>query len=180
MTDELELLRRLRPEAEVAPELLARERRSLMASVEPRSVQSPPPGTPQIIPHLPYEDVATAIDWLERAFGFRESPGARITSPGGEIHTSMRLGAGEIMLGRPGGHGAYSPKTLGTVSQLLSVYVEDVDRHFERARRAGARIVAELEDKFYGDRVYEALDLEGHRWSFHQHTGRRFAFDPEK
>ena len=26
-------------------------------------------------------------------------------------------------------------------------------------------------------RVYEAFDLEGHRWSFHQHTGRRFAFE---
>jgi uncharacterized glyoxalase superfamily protein PhnB len=181
MTDELELLRRLRPEAEADPALLARERRSLMTSLAGSSpaVQSPPPGTPQIIPHLPYEDVATAIEWLARAFGFREQPGARITSPDGGIHTSMRLGAGEIMLGRPGGHGAYSPKTLGTVSQLLSVYVEDVDRHYEQARRAGARIVAELEDKFYGDRVYEALDLEGHRWSFHQHTGRRFPFRPE-
>jgi uncharacterized glyoxalase superfamily protein PhnB len=181
MTDELELLRRLRPEAEVDPAVLARERRALVESFADsrRGVESPPPGTPQIIPHLPYEDVQTAVEWLERAFGFAEIPGARITSSEGAIHTAMRLGAGQIMLGRPGGHGAYSPKTLGTLSQLLSVYVEDVDRHYAQARRAGARIVAELQDKFYGDRVYEALDLEGHRWSFHQHTGRRFPFESE-
>jgi uncharacterized glyoxalase superfamily protein PhnB len=143
------------------------------------AVQSPPPGTPQIIPHLPYEDVAAAIEWLERAFGFRERPGARFTAPDGSIHTAMRLGSGEIMLGRPGGHGACSPKTLGGVSQLLSVYVPDVDRHYEQARRAGARIVAEIEDKFYGERVYEALDLEGHRFSFQKHTGRTLPFEPE-
>ncbi len=178
MTDELGWVRRLRPEEESDPRALERERRALLLHLrdgepEPR-VESPPPGTPQIIPHLPYEDVATAIEWLERAFGFRERPGARLVSPTGDIHTALELGRGQIMLGGPGGHGAHSPKRTGALSQLLTVYVEDVDRHYERARAAGARIVAALEDKFYGDRVYEVLDLEGHRWSFHQHTGRRF------
>jgi uncharacterized glyoxalase superfamily protein PhnB len=177
MSDELDLVRRLCPEAEIAPGVLDRARGRLAALVaggEPGRAASPPPGTPQIIPHLPYEDVATAVEWLERAFGFREREGARIVSPTGQIHTAMELGSGQIMLGAPGGHGAYSPKRTGSLSQLLTVYVENVDLHHERARTAGARIVAALEDKFYGERVYEALDLEGHRWSFHQYTGRRF------
>jgi uncharacterized glyoxalase superfamily protein PhnB len=140
------------------------------------SISSPPPGWPQIVPHLPYENVPAAVEWLERAFGFQEVEGARIEHPGG-VHTEMVLGAGRIMLGGPGGHGAFPPKGTGTPSQLLSVYVDAIDRHCQQARAAGARICAELEDKFYGDRVYEALDLEGHRWSFHQHTGRRFPID---
>jgi uncharacterized glyoxalase superfamily protein PhnB len=61
-----------------------------------------------------------------------------------------------------------SPKSDGVVSQYLSVYVPDVDAHYERARAAGARIVMGLRDQFWGDRTYEALDLEGHRWRFHQ------------
>ena len=48
--------------------------------------------------------------------------------------------------------------------QLAYADVSDVDKHYEHAREAGARISAELEDKFWGDRVYEAEDLEGHRW----------------
>ncbi len=46
--------------------------------------------------------------------------------------------------------------------------------HCDQARAAGATIVSEPEDKFWGDRCYEALDPERHRWRFHQHTGRRF------
>jgi uncharacterized glyoxalase superfamily protein PhnB len=45
-----------------------------------------------------------------------------------------------------------------------------VDKHFERARRAGATILAEPADQFYGDRRYGALDPEGHEWYFAQHV----------
>jgi uncharacterized glyoxalase superfamily protein PhnB len=37
-----------------------------------------------------------------------------------------------------------------------------------RARGAGATILAEPSDQFYGDRTYRAADLEGHVWSFGQ------------
>lgn len=47
------------------------------------------------------------------------------------------------------------------------VYVDDVDAHFERAKRAGASILTEIEDGFPGRR-YRAEDLEGHRWMFMQ------------
>ena len=81
-----------------------------------------------------------------------------------------------FMLGGPGGHGTFPPKGSGNPTLHLTVYVDDVDAHCESARAAGAAILAEPEDKFWGDRCYEALDLEGPRWRFHQHTGRKFAF----
>ena len=148
-----------------------------MATVTGQSepVQSPPPGVPTIIPQLPYENVLAAVDFLERAFGFREREEARIEHTGG-VHTEMELGAGLIMLGGPGGHGTFPPKASGNPTAHLTVYVDDVDAHFERAREAGATIVDSPADKFWGDRCYEAIDLEGHRWRFHQHTGRRFEF----
>ena len=175
--NELELVRELRPGGDIDRRVLERERRRLMARIDDQAeITSPPTGVPQIIPQLPYQDVLAAIDFLERAFGFVELRENRIEHPGG-VHAEMHLGDGVIMLGGPGGHGAFPPKTEGNPSTLLLVYVDDVDRHCERARAAGATIVAELEDKFFGDRVYEALDREGHRWSFHQHTGRRFEFN---
>jgi PhnB protein len=129
---------------------------------------NPPENMPRITPYLLYEDVASALAWLTQAFGFRER--MRIPGPDGVVgHAEMELADGVIMLGHPGA--AYrSPKRLGGVTQHLYVYVDDVDKHFERARRAGATILAEPADQFYGDRRYGALDPEGHEWYFAQHV----------
>ncbi len=177
MTDELDWVRRLRRDTAVTPGLIERERSKLMATTQGTTlpVESPPPGVPQIIPQLPYEDVLSAVDFLERAFGFREREEARLEHQGG-VHTEMEFGTGRIMLGGPGGHGTFPPKASGNPTLHLTVYVGDVDAHWECARDAGATIVTEPEDKFWGDRCYEAIDLEGHRWRFHQHTGRSFPF----
>ena len=52
----------------------------------------------------------------------------------------------------------------------VHVYVDDVDKHFEKTKGAGAKILAQPEDKLYGDRTYSAEDLEGHHWYFAQHV----------
>jgi uncharacterized glyoxalase superfamily protein PhnB len=43
-----------------------------------------------------------------------------------------------------------------------------LDAQCERARAAGAVILMEPADQFYGDRTYMARDPEGHAWSFAQ------------
>ena len=49
---------------------------------------------------------------------------------------------------------------------MVNVYVHDINAHYRRAESEGARIVTPLEDMFWGDRRYEALAPEGHRWHF--------------
>ena len=130
--------------------------------------QNPPKGDPRIAPYLLYEDVAAALDWLGAAFGFRER--VRFAGQDGTVsHAEMTLDDGLIMLGHPGPD-YRSPKRLGHSTQLVHVYVDDVDGHFERARQAGATIHQEPQDQPYGDRRYDAEDLEGHRWSFAEHV----------
>jgi PhnB protein len=115
-----------------------------------------------------YEDVAGALDWLAKTFGFGER--MRMPGPDGNItHAEMELAEGVIMMGHPGPD-YQNPKRHGHRSQLVHVYVDDVDKHFEKAKEAGAKILAGLEDKFYGDRTYSAEDLEGHHWYFAQHV----------
>ena len=128
---------------------------------------------PDIVPSLAYEDVPKAVEWLSRAFGFRERAGARLSWAGGAL-TWMELGDGLISLSTVGGHDLRSPKSIGGVSQCLKVYVDDVDQHFERAKVAGAAIICEPEDGFWGGRIYRAMDLEGHHWEFSQ-RGRDLA-----
>ena len=75
----------------------------------------------------------------------------------------------KIMVGRSGNHGQTSPKNLnGANTQMLVVYVDDVTQHHQRSRDQGAEILAALNDAPWGDRRYEVLDGEGHRWAFHQ------------
>ncbi len=129
----------------------------------------PIPDGPRVIPYLLYEDVGAALDWLAEAFGLEER-GQRYTDADGNVsHAEMSLGDGIVMMGCPGPD-YRNPGRLGQVTQQLYVYVEDVDAHFQRAREAGATILAEPEDKFYGDRTYAASDPEGHHWHFAQHV----------
>ena len=55
---------------------------------------------PDVIPMLAYEDGPAAVDWLARAFGFRER--TRMTDAGGRLsHGEMETGEGLIMLATP-------------------------------------------------------------------------------
>lgn len=122
----------------------------------------------RITPYLYYSDVDAALDWLAKAFGFR--PMMKFAGPEGKTnHSAMKLADGEVfMLGCPGPQ-YKNPKELGHVTQGLYIMVDQLDKHYLRAKRAGAKILDEPADQFYGDRRYSAADPEGHHWFFAQH-----------
>lgn len=126
----------------------------------------PPAVTQRIVPYLGYADAPAALEFLCRAFGFEER--FRMPMPDGRIgHAEVTLDGGLLMLASIWAEaGQMSPRDLpGTHSQVLCV-VDDVDAHYERARAAGATIAAPPEDQPHGDRIYRAIDPEGHRWIF--------------
>ncbi len=119
-----------------------------------------------ISPALYYRDAHAAIDFLERAFGFRR----RLVVPdadGGVAHAELTFRDSVLMVGsaKPD-KGWLSPLDLPGVNQTLSVIVEDADAHCAQAVRAGARVVRELADESYGGRGYDARDPEGNVWYF--------------
>ncbi len=131
-------------------------------------VDNPPAGQPRVTPYLLYEDVAAAMDWLQKAYGFEES--MRMAGPDGKVaHAEMRLADGVVFMGCPGAD-YRNPKKLGAVTHHLHVYVDGIDDHFARAKAAGAVIIEEPNDQFYGDRRYGAEDPEGHTWYFAEHV----------
>ena len=116
-----------------------------------------------------YRDPRAALDWLEKAFGFKRQ--FIVTDDDGRLcHSEMRFGDSYLMVcGEWPGMSA-SPATVdGRNTQSIHVHLQDgIDAHCERALAAGAVIVRELADQFYGDRVYVVRDPEGHVWSFGQ------------
>jgi uncharacterized glyoxalase superfamily protein PhnB len=121
-----------------------------------------------VLPHIVYQNVSEAVAWLGKAFGFTEQ--YRYGNTGGLIDgAQIRLGNAYIMV--TGSHrGGATPAKSGTYSQSLTVFVDDVDAHYRRAKAAGAKIVEELNETCYGERQYGVEDLDGHHWLFSQHA----------
>jgi uncharacterized glyoxalase superfamily protein PhnB len=180
MTDDLDPLRRLRPD-EILPDdppdldVLASERRRLLTDIT-GTPPAPWLPTPSIYPRLAYRDEHAALEFLVRAFGLVERREARMEHPDGML-AWLELGNGVIMIGRAGPerHGLSSPADTGAPTAMVNVYVDDVDAHHRRAAAEGARVLNEPEDMLWGDRRYEALDLDGHRWHFAQRRPHRTA-----
>lgn len=121
-----------------------------------------------LLPHIFYSDVAAAIVWLTKVFGFSEH--FRYAGSDGAIQgAQLYLGEAWIMIAitRPG---RSTPSQLGERTQSLSVFLEEVDAHFTKAKAAGATIIEELHETIYGERQYAAEDLEGHHWIFAKHA----------
>lgn len=135
---------------------------------------APASSTPSVVPMISYEDGIAALEWLHRAFGFREM--TRLTTSEGRLaHGEMEAGDGLIMLASPTPE-YRSPKhhrevceqarkwsTVPWIIDGVLVYVDDLDQHFTRAKAAGATILSDLEEGPPGRR-YRAEDFEGHRW----------------
>jgi uncharacterized glyoxalase superfamily protein PhnB len=131
---------------------------------------------PSVIPMISYEDGIGALEWLASAFGFQET--ARLTAPDGRLsHGEMRAGHGLIMLASPTPEyrgpkrhreACEQARRWSAVPWIIDgvlVYVDHLERHFARAKAAGAAILSEIEEGPPGRR-YRAEDLEGHRWFF--------------
>jgi uncharacterized glyoxalase superfamily protein PhnB len=129
--------------------------------------ESRPANTQRVVPYLYYRNGKAAIDFIAKAFGFEVR--TVMSGPGGSVmHAELGLGDSVVYLGSPPG-----AKPAGKLPQrhaAVLVYVDDVDRHCARARQAGAAIVQEPSDQFYGDRTYTARDPEGQEWFFHTHV----------
>lgn len=131
---------------------------------------SEPRGPQALVPYLSYQDAPAAIGFLCEAFGFEET--FRLPMPDGRIgHAELSYQGNVLMIASAYPEmGFESPAKLSAIHTQVQVNVEDVDAHFERARAAGATIAAEPEDQPYGDRVYRAVDPEGHHWIFSTHV----------
>ncbi len=132
-----------------------------------------------VVPMMAYEDAAAAIDWLSKAFGFRERSGRRMVGSDGRIsHAETDTDRGIIMLATPtpayqgprkhvaGCASARAWLSAPWVINGVLVYVHDIDAHYRRAQAAGAGLLSGIEQA--PGRPYRVEDIEGQRWMFMQ------------
>ncbi len=121
--------------------------------------------TDTVLPHIEYQDLEEALAWLGNAFGFVEHYRYGDPIRGAQV----KAGDAWIMLNQAEAD-SVSPKRLGSGSMSLTIFIEDLEAHFERAKSAGVAILEELHETVYGELQYAAGDLDGGRWIFSRHS----------
>ncbi|MDQ3686080.1 MAG: VOC family protein [Acidobacteriota bacterium] len=133
------------------------------------NVKPIPDGYHTITPYICVNDAANAIEFYKKAFGATEL--MRLADPSGRIgHAEIKIGDSHLMLADEFPEMNFrSPQTLGGSPVTIYLYVEDVDAIANQAVAAGAKLVKEVKDQFYGDRSGTVEDPFGHVWYIATH-----------
>ncbi|MFQ5599822.1 MAG: VOC family protein [Candidatus Krumholzibacteriia bacterium] len=133
------------------------------------AVKPIPDGFHTVTPHIVVDNASEAIDFYKKAFNAEEI--MSMPAPDGKImHALIKIGDSFVMLNDEfPDMGAKGPKSIGGTGVTLSLYVEEVDKVFERAANAGAEVVMPVADQFWGDRYGMLKDPYGHQWAVATH-----------
>ncbi len=119
-----------------------------------------------LTPHLTIRGgrAAEAIDFYLKAFGAEEL--MRHPSDDGRLmHAHLKLNGSSLMMhdDYPEHHGG-APAT-DPQGVMLHLQVSDADAAWNRAVDAGAKVIMELADQFWGDLYGQLEEPFGHLWS---------------
>ena len=124
-----------------------------------------PYGEHSVTAYLTVNTASKAIDFYKEAFNAEEL--FRETVPDGKIlHARIKIGDSVVRLSDEfSGSTHRAPATLGATTVTLHIYTENVDRLWQQAVQAGAKIVIPLDNQFWGERYGMLTDPFGHQWS---------------
>ena len=143
--------------------------RAKKAAPMKQKVNFMPKGYHTVTAYLACGNAAGAIDFYKKAFGASEK--VRMVGPGGGIaHAEVQIGDSRVMLTDEYREMNFlAPQLRGGTTVHMHLYVKDCDAMLQRAVGAGAKVVREAKDQFYGDRTGSVEDPFGHIWHIATH-----------
>jgi len=128
------------------------------------------PGAATLNAYITIKGCAEAIEFYKKAFDAKEI--GRLLMPDGSIgHAEIEIEGSLLMMSDENlAWGNKSPQTVGGNPMTIGLYVEDVDKAFQKAIDAGATLAMPVTDMFYGDRVGQAMDPFGYKWMIGTHV----------
>lgn len=123
-----------------------------------------PAGFRTVTPYLAVNGGTEALEFYKKAFGAKEL--TKQTTPDGKVvHARIKIGDSIVMLSDQFGTPAASADpTTGSIV-TLHVYSKDVDKLWEQATAAGAKVLMPIDNQYWGERYGQLVDPFGHRWS---------------
>ena len=123
-----------------------------------------PEGYHTVTPSLTSKDADAAIKFYEAAFDAVEHFRLTDELTGGIAHAEFRIGDSPLMISDEYPElGSFAPEE--GKGGLFMVYVPDCDTVFGQAIAAGATVVTEPTNQFWGDRTAMVTDPFGYRWT---------------
>jgi len=121
-----------------------------------------------VTPNLYVRHIRRAAEFYSSAFGFTVR--GMMDTPQGVVHGELRLRDSTLMLSPESpAQNNLSAGSIGNTPATLYLLVDDVDKVFNRAVAAGARVTMPVSDMFWGDRVAQLTDPDGHKWMIATH-----------
>jgi PhnB protein len=116
-----------------------------------------------ITPQITASNARALIKFYEKGLGAETL--YSMDGPDGEVmHANVRVGDSNLFVTET------SPMAPSPTQANIYLYVKDVDQVFERAVKAGARVLAPVSDMFWGDRWGQIADPAGNIWQIATHV----------
>jgi PhnB protein len=125
-------------------------------------VKPVPEGFHTITPYLVVDGAEKVIRFMKEAFGAQPLFEPMMRPDGKIMHAEFKIGDSMVMI-------SDASERAKATSDMLHVYVPNVDAVYQKALKAGATPETEPSDQFYGDRSGGVRDPAGNRWYIATH-----------
>lgn len=134
-----------------------------MAAKKKKKKVSPiPKGFSTVTPALSQVDARATIAWCKKVFGAKPRGGLMLGPDKKVMHSELMIGDSIVMI---------SDAVMdGPRASSLFLYVDNVDKTFAKAVKAGAKVMMPPADQFWGDRFGRVEDPFGNFWSIATHV----------
>jgi PhnB protein len=121
-----------------------------------KRVSPVPRGYRTVTATMNQNDSAATIAFCKKAFGAKLR--SKMPGPGGKVmHAELEIGDSIVMLS----DAMQEPARVAS----MFLYVDNVDKTFAKAVKAGAKVLMPLQNQFWGDRYGKIADPQGNLWA---------------
>ena len=126
-------------------------------------VKPVPDGFHTITPYLVVDGAEKVIRFMKEAFGAQPVFEPMMRPDGKIMHAEFKIGDSIVMI-------SDTSERAKATSDMLYLYVPNVDAVYQKALKAGGTSLMEPADQFYGDRSGSVTDPAGNRWHIGTHV----------
>jgi PhnB protein len=122
-----------------------------------------PDGFHTITPYLVVDGAEKVIRFMKEAFAAQAVLEPMMRPDGKIMHAEFKIGDSVVMI-------SDASERAKATSDMLYLYVPNVDAVYQKALKAGGTSLMEPADQFYGDRSGGVMDPAGNRWHIGTHV----------
>jgi len=133
-----------------------------MKNIEAQQIKIVPKNYTSVTPWIISPSSALLIEFLKAAFEAEEIPNSRIKNENGAIiHVAVKIGNAMVML-------FDSKKDWAPTPSFLNLYVEDIEKAYQKSIRLGTTSVTDITMLYFGEKVCRIMDPFGNLWWINQ------------